>query len=130
MSAGRSGVIVTRWAAHRLRRRSAVLQRRNAAGPKTAPEGGFRPGIALAFPSRRRPLFPAVFLVDTAMVVAEHGYLGFFALATANSATSLMLFDLTICLTLAAGASRGGPRGGAGGWRWVRVRSSGGTSNT
>ena len=43
----------------------------------------------------------AVFAVDTALVVAEHGYLGFFERAIANTATQLMLFDLVIALTLA-----------------------------
>ncbi len=44
----------------------------------------------------------AVFLTDTALIVAEHGYLGFFELALANTATQLMAFDLVIALTLAS----------------------------
>ena len=43
----------------------------------------------------------AVFLTDTALVLAEHG-MGFFELAMANTATQLMSFDLTISLTLIA----------------------------
>ena len=43
----------------------------------------------------------AVFLTDTALVVAEHGYLGFFELALANTATQLMALDLVIALSLA-----------------------------
>ena len=49
------------------------------------------PGVALA-----------VFLTDTALVVAEHGYMGFFDLAFANTATQLMFLDLVIVLTLAS----------------------------
>ena len=44
----------------------------------------------------------AVFLTDTALIVGEHGYLGFFELALANTATQLMAFDLVIALTLAS----------------------------
>ena len=43
-----------------------------------------------------------VFLEMTFMAVYEHGYMGFFDLALANSATSLLFFDLVICLTLIA----------------------------
>lgn len=42
----------------------------------------------------------AVFAVDTVLVVAEHGYLGFYEKALANTATQLMGFDLVIALTL------------------------------
>ncbi len=42
----------------------------------------------------------AIFLTDTALAVIEHGYLGFFELALANTATQLMMFDLVIALTL------------------------------
>ncbi len=44
----------------------------------------------------------AVFLTDTALIVGEHGYLGFFELALANTATQLMALDLVITLTLAS----------------------------
>ena len=39
-----------------------------------------------------------VFLADTAIVIAQYGYLGFFELALANGATQLMAFDLVIAL--------------------------------
>ena len=44
----------------------------------------------------------AVFLTDTALIIGEHGYLGFFELGLANTATQLMAFDLVIALTLAS----------------------------
>ena len=43
----------------------------------------------------------AVFLFDTAWVIAQHGYLGFFEQAMANSATQLMMLDIVIALGLA-----------------------------
>ncbi len=43
-----------------------------------------------------------LFAEMTYVVVAEHGYQGFFDLALANSATALLFFDLVICLTLMA----------------------------
>ena len=42
------------------------------------------------------------FLAFTGWVVAEHGYLGFFELAMANTATMLMMVDLVIALSLFA----------------------------
>jgi predicted anti-sigma-YlaC factor YlaD len=42
----------------------------------------------------------AVFLGLTAVAVMEHGYLGFFELAGANSATRLLMVDLVITLSL------------------------------
>jgi hypothetical protein len=42
----------------------------------------------------------AAFLVLTALAVGEHGYLGFFELAAANSATRLLMLDLVIALSL------------------------------
>jgi hypothetical protein len=42
----------------------------------------------------------AGFLALTGYVVWEHGYLGFFELATANTATMLLGLDLVITLTL------------------------------
>ncbi len=42
------------------------------------------------------------FAALTAYVIAQHGYLGFFELATANSATVLMGVDLLIALGLVA----------------------------
>ncbi len=44
----------------------------------------------------------AAFLTLTAIAVLEHGYLGFFALALANTATQLLALDLVICLSLVA----------------------------
>ena len=41
-----------------------------------------------------------LFLAMTGVVLYEHGYLGFFAIASSNSATQLMMFDLVISLTL------------------------------
>ncbi|MEM7048685.1 MAG: DUF2834 domain-containing protein [Acidobacteriota bacterium] len=41
-----------------------------------------------------------LFLAMTAMVLREHGYLGWFELVNANSATQLVMWDLTICLVL------------------------------
>ena len=43
----------------------------------------------------------ALFLGLTAWVVYQHGYVGFFELALANSATRLMSVDLIIALSLA-----------------------------
>lgn len=43
-----------------------------------------------------------LFLVSTVRVLVEHSYLGFFLIANANSATQLMLADLTIALSLVA----------------------------
>lgn len=40
------------------------------------------------------------FLAMTGSVIAEHGYLGFFKLMSANSVTRLSMVDLTISLTL------------------------------
>ena len=42
----------------------------------------------------------AIFLVDLGLVVAEHGYMGFFEAVAANSATQLAFFDLVIALVL------------------------------
>ncbi len=42
------------------------------------------------------------FLASTANVLYEHSYLGFFQIASTNSATQLMLFDLTVALSLVA----------------------------
>ncbi len=44
----------------------------------------------------------ALFVILTVVAVREHSYLGFFDLALANSATTLLSFDLIICLTLIA----------------------------
>jgi hypothetical protein len=44
----------------------------------------------------------AVFLADTALIIGEHSYLGFFELGLDNTATQLMAFDLVIALTLAS----------------------------
>jgi len=44
----------------------------------------------------------AVFTIDSALVLVEHGFLGFFELAMANTATQIMGFDLLICLGLIA----------------------------
>ncbi len=41
-----------------------------------------------------------LFLAMTGEVLYQHGYLGFFAIASSNSATQLMMFDLVISLTL------------------------------
>ncbi|MDH3687325.1 MAG: DUF2834 domain-containing protein [Myxococcales bacterium] len=41
------------------------------------------------------------FLALTGYVIWEHGYLGFFELALANTATMLLSFDLVITLSLA-----------------------------
>ncbi len=40
------------------------------------------------------------FLASTVRALTEHSYLGFFLIANENSATKLMLLDLTIALTL------------------------------
>ena len=42
------------------------------------------------------------FLALTLVVVAQHGYVGFFELATANWATRLLSLDLVISLSLVA----------------------------
>jgi hypothetical protein len=42
------------------------------------------------------------FLVLTSITVAQHGYVGFFELATANWATRLLSLDLVISLSLIA----------------------------
>jgi hypothetical protein len=42
----------------------------------------------------------ADFLAFSAWAVYQHGYVGFFRLVLANSATTLVLVDLTIALTL------------------------------
>ncbi len=42
------------------------------------------------------------FVALTALVLVEHGYLGFFELALANRATQLLAFDLVVCLGLVA----------------------------
>ena len=42
------------------------------------------------------------FLALTGIAVAQHGYLGFFALASANWATRLLFLDLVISLSLCA----------------------------
>lgn len=42
------------------------------------------------------------FVALTAWVLVHHGYLGFFELALANSATRLMALDLVIALSLVA----------------------------
>ena len=51
-----------------------------------------------------KPLVLGLVLLDfaafTVYAVFQHGYVGFFELAMANSATQLMFFDLTIALTL------------------------------
>ncbi len=41
------------------------------------------------------------FVALTGVVLVEHGYLGFFELATANTATMLLFTDLVIVLALA-----------------------------
>ncbi len=43
-----------------------------------------------------------LFLEMTVTAVFEHGYPGFFDLTLANSATTLLFFDLIICLSLIA----------------------------
>ena len=43
-----------------------------------------------------------VFLASTVRALVEHSYLGFFLIAGANSATRLMLLDLTLALALVA----------------------------
>ena len=40
------------------------------------------------------------FLAESTYVVYEHGYLGFFKLAFANSVTGVMMFDLVIALSI------------------------------
>ncbi len=47
-------------------------------------------------------LILADFLALTAVVLYQHGYVGFFELAFANSATTLLFADLVIVLGLAA----------------------------
>ncbi|MEM7584016.1 MAG: DUF2834 domain-containing protein [Acidobacteriota bacterium] len=42
------------------------------------------------------------FVALTLIAVSDHGYLGFFDLALANSATTLLFVDLLICLSLVA----------------------------
>jgi hypothetical protein len=42
----------------------------------------------------------AAFLAETAYVVAQMGYVGFFEAANANAATRLMMLDLVIVLSL------------------------------
>jgi hypothetical protein len=44
----------------------------------------------------------AAFLAETAYVVAQMGYVGFFEAANANPATRLMMLDLVITLSLIA----------------------------
>ncbi|HUU98581.1 MAG TPA: DUF2834 domain-containing protein [Phycisphaerae bacterium] len=44
----------------------------------------------------------ALFLFESAYVIYTMGYVGFFEAALANPATSLMAFDLVICLTIFA----------------------------
>ncbi len=44
----------------------------------------------------------AAFLAETAYVVAQMGYVGFFEAANANPATRLMMLDLVITLSLGA----------------------------
>lgn len=44
----------------------------------------------------------AIFLFESAYVIYTMGYVGFFEAAFANPATSLMAFDLVICLTIIA----------------------------
>lgn len=41
-----------------------------------------------------------LFLAMTGEVLYEHGYLAFFVIASSNSATQLMMFDLVVSLTL------------------------------
>ena len=43
-----------------------------------------------------------LFVMLTVIAIRDHGYMGFFDLALANSATTLLFFDLVICLTLIA----------------------------
>ena len=44
----------------------------------------------------------AAFLAETAYVVVQMGYVGFFEAANANPATRLMMLDLVIVLSMAA----------------------------
>lgn len=62
------------------------------------------------------------FLALTAVALAEYGYLGFFEIAFANSATRLLAVDLVICLALiAVWVVRDARRQGIAWWPFVLI---------